>query len=264
MSDLPALVFEKTEGNPLFMADLVRYLQKRGSLAAEARTGLDVPNSLRVLIDRTLQSLPPAARQVASIAAVQGHEFDSATLARVSGMLAADVEELLGRLEDAHALIALERETAFPDGTLTLVYRFVHVLYQDALIDSTIPSKRIEWARRIGEALMLAHAGRTDHVAGQIAALLETGRDFWQASQHFLAASRNATQRFAFREAIELATRGPHVSERGDRRRTVPSTAARAGPDVRPARARVLRRRICERRGREDQRAARRARRVAQ
>ena len=74
---------------------------------------------------------------MASIAAVQGHEFDSATLARVSGLLSADVEELLGRLEGVHALIAFEREGAFPDGTLALVYRFVHVLYQDALHDST-------------------------------------------------------------------------------------------------------------------------------
>ena len=207
-TDLPALVFEKTEGNPLFMADLVRYFQKRGSSIGRVRTVLDVPDSLRVLIDRTLHGLPPAARQVASIAAVQGYEFDSATLARVSGMPASDVEELLGRLGDVHALVALERETALPDGTLTLVYRFVHVLYQDALVESIAPSKRSEWARRIAEALMLSHTAQTDHIAGQLAALFETGRDFWQASQHFLAASRTATQRFAFREAIDLATRG--------------------------------------------------------
>ena len=206
-TDLAALVYEKTEGNPLFMADLVRYFQKRGSPIG-ARTVLDVPNSLRALIDRTLHGLPPVARQVASIAAVQGHEFDSATLARVSGMSAADVEELLGRLEEVHALVTLERETALPDGTLTLVYRFVHVLYQDALVESIAPSKRSEWARRIAEALMLSHATQTDHIAGQLAALFETGRDVWQASQHFLTASRNATARFAFREAIDLATRG--------------------------------------------------------
>ena len=206
--ELPALVFRKTEGNPLFMADLVRYLQKRGAPAGKARAILDVPDSLRALIDRILRGLPPAARQLVSIAAVQGHEFDSATLARVSGMPATDVEDLLRRLDEVHALIALDGETTLPDGTLTLTYRFVHVLYQDALNDSTNPSKRIEWARRIAEALMLAHAGRADHVAGQIATLFETGRDFWQASQHFLTASRNATQRFAFREAVDLATRG--------------------------------------------------------
>ena len=55
---------------------------------------------------------------------------------------------------------------------------------------------------------MLSHGARIDHIAGHLAALFETGRDFWQASQHFLTASSNATRRFAFREAIALATRG--------------------------------------------------------
>ncbi len=55
--ELPALVFQKTEGNPLFMADLVRYLQKRCAAAGETRTIFDVPDSLRALIDRTLRSL---------------------------------------------------------------------------------------------------------------------------------------------------------------------------------------------------------------
>ena len=205
---LPALVFQKTEGNPLFMADLVRYLQKARPPAVKAGDILDVPDSLRALIDRTLRGLQPEARQLASIAAVEGHEFNSATLSRVSGTPAADVEELLKRLDEVHALVALERETTLPDGTLTLVYRFVHVLYQDALNDSIAPSKRIEWARRIAEALMLSHAGRIEYIAVQLATLFETGRDFWQASQHFLTASRNATLRFAFREAVELATRG--------------------------------------------------------
>jgi DNA-binding winged helix-turn-helix (wHTH) protein len=207
-ADLPALIFQKTEGNPLFMADLVRYLHKRDANRAKTRAMFDLPDSLRGLIERTLYSLQPAERQLASIGAVQGHEFDSATLARVSSTPATDVEEVLRRTESTHALIALNRETTLPDGTLTLVYRFVHVLYQDALAESIAPSKRIEWARRIAEALMISHAGRIEHIAGQLAALFDTGRDFWQASQHFLTASRNATQRFAFREAIDLATRG--------------------------------------------------------
>ena len=174
-SDLPAFVFRKTEGNPLFMADLVRYLQKRGVSTAEPATVLDVPDSLRALIERTLRGLQPAARQLMSVAAVQGYEFDSTTLARVSSLAAADVEELLERLARVHALVVPERETTQPDGTLTVVYRFVHVLYQDALVESVPPSKRSEWAKRIAETLMLTHGARLEHIAGQLATLFETG-----------------------------------------------------------------------------------------
>jgi len=206
-ADLATLVFQKTEGNPLFMRDLVRYFQEQGR-APGTRPGSDVPQSLRGLIDRTLQALHPTTRQLLSIAAVQGYEFDSATIARVSGAAAADVEERLRSADDVHALVRLEREHAMPDGTFSLVYRFVHVLYQDALYGSIAPSRRSGWARELAEALLASHAGVTDTIAGQLAVLFETGREFWQASHYFLVTSRNAARLFAFAQASELASRG--------------------------------------------------------
>jgi DNA-binding winged helix-turn-helix (wHTH) protein len=76
--ELAALVFQKTEGNPLFMRDLVRYFQEEGIPASTRPAASDVPQSLRGLIDRTLHTLHPTTRQLLSIAAVQGYEFDSA------------------------------------------------------------------------------------------------------------------------------------------------------------------------------------------
>jgi DNA-binding winged helix-turn-helix (wHTH) protein/tetratricopeptide (TPR) repeat protein len=206
-ADLATLVFQKTEGNPLFMRDLVRYFQEQRG-ATGTRPGSDVPESLRGLIDRTLQALHPTTRQLLSIAAVQGYEFDSATIARVSGAAAADVEERLRSADDVHALVRLEREHALPDGTFSLLYRFVHVLYQDALYGSIAPTRRSGWARGLAEALLASHAGVTDTIAGQLAVLFETGREFWQASSYFLATSRNAVRLFAFAQASELASRG--------------------------------------------------------
>jgi IS5 family transposase len=46
---------------------------------------------------------------------------------------AAEVEEQLEALERVHAFVRLVREHEFPDRTPTLRYRFVHVLYQNAL-----------------------------------------------------------------------------------------------------------------------------------
>jgi DNA-binding winged helix-turn-helix (wHTH) protein/tetratricopeptide (TPR) repeat protein len=206
--DLPAFVLRKTEGNPLFITDLVRYLRDGDVRPDSERPAHEVPDSLRALIDRMLQRLPPDAHQLLSLAAVQGYEFDSATLARVSGSAPAAVEDLLRSADRAHALVALVGETELPDGSVTLVHRFVHVLYQDALYASTTPSRRIEWARRIAEALVTSHAGHTGSIAGQLAVLFETGREFWQASRYFLDASRDAVRLFAFGPASELAGRG--------------------------------------------------------
>jgi len=206
-AELAALVFQKTEGNPLFMRDLVRYLRDEGAPAVRPSVS-DVPQSLRGLIDRTLQTLHPTTRQLLYIGAVQGYEFDSATVSRVSGAAPAEVEERLRSAGEVHALVTLERELELPDGTFTLVYRFVHVLYQDALYGSIAPTRRIGWARQIAEALLAAHAGRADSIAGPLAVLFEAGREFWQASHYFLATSRNALRLFAFAQASDLAARG--------------------------------------------------------
>jgi DNA-binding winged helix-turn-helix (wHTH) protein/tetratricopeptide (TPR) repeat protein len=207
-ADLPAFVFRKTEGNPLFMTDLVRYVRDAGIPVNGNLSGRDLPDSLRGLIERMLQGFDPRLRQLLSIAAVQGYEFDSATLARVSGHAAADVEDLLRVADHVHAIVALVGERELPDATPSSAYRFVHVLYQDALYGSIAPSRRIAWARQIAEALVASHEGRIEAIAGQVAVLFETGREFWQASRHFLLTSRNAARLFAFAAATELADRG--------------------------------------------------------
>ena len=206
--ELAALVFNRTEGNPLFVVEVVRYLRQHGVAQGTSVLTRDTPDSLRGLIDRGLDTLDGVTRQLLSIAAVQGHECDSATITRVSGVAASDVEERLRRADHIHALVRFDREDERGDGSLSLIYRFAHVLYQDALIDSIAPSRRIEWALQIAEALLAAHGDRTEGIAGSLAVLFETGREFWKASQFFLATSRHAARLFAWVPASDQANRG--------------------------------------------------------
>ena len=236
-ADLPAFVFRKTEGNPLFMTDLVRYVRDTGVPSGIGLRATDVPDSLRGLIERMLERFDPPLRQLLSIAAVQGYEFDSATVARVSGCAAADVEERLRMAAQVHAVVAPIDEREMPDGTPSLAYRFVHVLYQDALYASIAPSRRVVWAQQIAEALLASHAARSEAIAGQLAVLFETGRDFWNAAQYFLITSQNAVRLFAFAAATELADRGLQclqsasaVDDRDRQRRELDLTFAKLVP----------------------------------
>lgn len=208
LPDVASLIFQRTEGNPLFMVEVVRYFRQHGIGSRTPELTRDVPDSLRGLIDRMLQALEPATRHLLSIAAVQGYEFDSDTLARVSGTTASEVEDRLRNADQVHALVRFSHEDEAADGALSLVHRFAHVLYQDALVGALAPSRRVEWARQIAEALMVSHAGRTEGIAGSLALLFETGREFWKASEFFLVTSRHATRLFAYSSASELATRG--------------------------------------------------------
>ena len=207
--ELPALVHQKTEGHALFMTDLVRYLQEHGiATGSTAALTREVPESLKGMIERTLQALDEDAKQLLRLSALHGNEFESAIIAQVSERNPVLVEEQLHALARVHGLVTITREHTLPNGVFSLRCRFVHVLYQNALFASTTSSRRAEWARSIGEALAAAYEARTDLIASELAVLFEIARDFFKAAQYFLTASRAATGRFAFREASDLAKRG--------------------------------------------------------
>jgi len=206
---LSALIYTKTEGNPLFMVDLVRYLLGHATPADwTAEIERNIPESLRGMIERKLEQLGEDAHQLLRVAAVQGFEFDSAIVAEMLGRDPADVEEALQSLDRVHGLVKLEREQEFPNGVFSLRYQFVHVLYQNGLYTSLSPSRRASWSSKVAVAVEAAYGARKSTVAAELAFLYEMARDAWRASEHFLAAAEVASNRFANREAVALARRG--------------------------------------------------------
>jgi predicted ATPase len=207
--DLAGLIYRKTEGSPLFMVDLVRYLRERG---VPERWGSEiernVPQSLRGMIERTLEGLTDSERQLLRVAAIQGVQFDSAIVAQVLERDAADVEDTLQSLERVHGLVQLLSEQEMPSRLFSLRYQFVHVLYQTTLYASISPSRRASWSGKVANALETAYGDRKTAVAAELALLYELARDPWRASEHFLAAAELASGRFASREALAFATRG--------------------------------------------------------
>jgi predicted ATPase/predicted Ser/Thr protein kinase len=221
--DLADLVFSRTEGSPLFMVDLLRYLGDQGVIAEQAgRWSLaralpelrrELPQSIRSMIERKLLQLDEAQRHLLLAASVQGHEFDSAVLATALKRDPGEVEDCLQVLERAHRLVRLVRESEFPDRTLTLRYAFVHVLYQQALYNDLTPTRRASLAAALARALEGHHREASHVVAAELACLYEVGRDFGRAAWQFRQAAQNAARVFAHREAVVLAQRGLRLLE---------------------------------------------------
>jgi predicted ATPase len=141
-------------------------------------------------------------------ASVQGPEFDSAVVAQVLGREAADVEERLEVLECVHVLVRRIREQVFPDGTLTLRYGFVHVLYQNALYAALKPTRKALWSAAAARALLDHYGEKSAGLAADLAVLFEAARLPELAADHYLAAANNAARIFANHEAVALARRG--------------------------------------------------------
>jgi tetratricopeptide (TPR) repeat protein len=216
-TELLRRIHMKTEGNPLFMVDLVRDLRDRKVIAedqghwilAQPSTEIDpgLPESVRGLIDRKISRLKEEERRLLSAASVQGYEFDSAVIAQALDLDAADVEDQLESLERVHVLVRQVEEREFPDHTFTLRYRFAHVLYQNALYTALRPTRKAQIAGTLARTLERCWGEQHGNVANQLALLFETARDFARAANYFQAAAQNAISLFASQEAVALANR---------------------------------------------------------
>jgi len=219
--EFAAFIHTRTEGSPLFMADLLRYLRDRQVLTQEhecwtLRQSIpdlrrELPESVRGMVQRKIDQLTDDDRRLLVAASVQGYEFDSAVLARVLEQDAADVEDRLDELDRIHAFVRMVREQEFPDRTLTVRYRFVHVLYENVLYAALQPTRRASLSAAVAQALLQYYGDRSVDVAADLALLLEAARDFAGAADQFLMAARNAARVFANQEAIALAHRGVEV-----------------------------------------------------
>jgi serine/threonine protein kinase/predicted ATPase len=216
--DFADAIHSRTEGNPLFMADLLGYLRERGVIALTAgqwrlvhelpELATDLPQSVRSMIQRKLEQLDEFDRRLLAVASVQGYEFDSAVIAGALDLESAEVEERLQALDRVHGLVRSKRELELPDRALNVRYGFVHILYQQTLYDSLPPSRRASLAAALARRLEHHHGDGTMSLAAELACLYEVGRDFTRAARQYLLASQNAGRVFAHHEAVELAQRG--------------------------------------------------------
>jgi DNA-binding SARP family transcriptional activator len=99
MARLEEQVWAASEGNPFVIVEMVNALREGTKL--EQPTNLSVPERVRRVIARRLDRLDDRSRQLLSVAAVIGREFDFALLRQASGLTdhaaAAGVEDLVRR-----------------------------------------------------------------------------------------------------------------------------------------------------------------------
>jgi predicted ATPase len=129
-SQFASLIHAKTEGNPLFMTDVVHYLRDKRVIGQhDGRWALvqtvpeietDLPASVRSMIQRKIAQLGDADRRLLLAASAQGYMFDSAVVARAVALDAGEVEERLQSLDQTYGFVTFREEEELPDHTLTL------------------------------------------------------------------------------------------------------------------------------------------------
>jgi DNA-binding SARP family transcriptional activator len=188
-----------TEGNPLFVGEVVRLLSSEGRLGQETPEPLPIPPSVREVIDRRLRRLSKGCQDILRLAAVLGPEFDFAALAQVCGRSEEDLLLALEEAADANVVAELP-------GAIDRL-RFAHVLIRDALYGELVGPRRLRLHRQVGEALEALYAGDLESHLAELAhhfrAAGEAGNPEKTVS-YSRAAGARAVSLFAYDEAVRL------------------------------------------------------------
>lgn len=216
--ELHTHVYERTAGHPLFVVELIRYMKNAASITQEDgvwvltaridQIAKDLPGSVKSMIERKMGRIGEDDWKLLSAASVQGQNFDSAVLARVLGMDAADIEERLEHLERFHTVVKLVDERELPDKTLSSRYSFGHILFYDYLLSNLRPSRKVNLARSTADALSAFYQQRVGDVAPELAHLFADAREPEKAAAQYLTAASNSTSVFAYRESAAMAKSG--------------------------------------------------------
>jgi predicted ATPase len=166
---LAEAVHYQTEGNPLFVQEVVRYLAEKGLITQlEGRwhpsrgtpLEMSIPEGLRDVIGKRLSLLRLECNQLLSVAAVIGREFLLDTLRAIAGI---EEETFVDCLKEALQLSIPEE--CYQVGLVS--YRFTHVFFRQTLYEEIIAPQRLKLHQQVARSLEGQYQKRLEeHAAG--------------------------------------------------------------------------------------------------
>jgi len=213
---LAEAVHRQTEGNPLFVQEVVRYLVEEGLLSREegrwktTTLEMSIPEGLRDVVGKRLSSLSQECNRILSIASVIGREFRLAVLQKV-----ADVsdDELFTALEEAKGAAIVEERSAVG---AAVTYRFTHAFFRQTLYEEIIAPRRIRLHQQVGQALEEVYDKRLEEHAAELAEHFSYSPDaegLAKAVSYGEMAAERASSVQAYGEAVRLLEQALKVQE---------------------------------------------------
>jgi predicted ATPase/class 3 adenylate cyclase len=199
------LILEKSEGNPLFIEEIVQALLDRKTLVRTADgialtiplTTIQIPATVQGVLAARIDTLPDRERNVLQTLAVIGRAFSLALAERVVDASGDDLQAALAGLQD----------TEFIYEQLTLAgtrYTFKHALTQVVAYGSLLVERRRTLHERTACAVETLYPNRLEDHCGELAHHFQHSGNTAKAVAYLRLAAQQAVQRSAHAQAVEL------------------------------------------------------------
>jgi hypothetical protein len=215
---LAEAVHRQTEGNPLFVQEVIRYLAEEGLIARkegqwrptkDTPLEMSIPEGLRDVIGKRLSLLTPKCNQLLAVASVIGREFAMETLKAMAGT---NEDVFVSALKEAVRLSVLEERSQ--KGMVR--YRFTHAFFRQTLYEEMIAPQRLKLHRQVAQSLEILYAKRLKEHAVELAEHFSHSTDptgLAKAVSYAEMAAKRATDVYAYGEAVRLLEQALKVQE---------------------------------------------------
>jgi class 3 adenylate cyclase/tetratricopeptide (TPR) repeat protein len=201
---LRALIYQKSEGNPFFVEEVVKSIQESGTLEHEGDQAVPgrsfseilVPDTVQDAIMARIDRLGDEPKRVLQLAAVIGREFTGRLIDRLADLhdgTDAVMRELKGKE-------LIYEKSLFPE----LAYMFKHALTQEVAYSSLLIKRRRELHHFAGLAIEQLYADRLGENSEVLAHHFSKAEDWTKALDYVLKSAVKAAKAFALQEALRF------------------------------------------------------------
>jgi len=203
LAELTDQVFEKTEGNPFFVEEVLRSLAEQGAVRLGARgwesaqvEDLALPLSVKALVEERLSRLEREdCKQLLTTASTIGSEFSFALLQNLMGW---DEDSLIDALDGCiQQRLLVERRGAAQE-----IYGFADNQAREVLYESISPLRRRRLHRRIGQAMERVYGERLEEHIEELAHHFLEANDAKKAMEYAIKAGDKAREIYTAEQAI--------------------------------------------------------------
>ncbi len=199
--DFVKIIFERTEGNPFFIEQLIAHLLDRGYIEVKGRSLIvkkelkqeDLPHSIQNIISAEIDRLPAELKELVKKASVIGREFNIEVLKKLVEL--DNIEDFLFTLQ-AKGLIYRSR-------TDSNSYIFKHSFIRDVAYNMLLKSEKRQLHTRIAYILEELYADKIEEYFDLISYHLLEGRAYQKALNYMLKSAEKDIRLHLFKSAAD-------------------------------------------------------------
>jgi tetratricopeptide (TPR) repeat protein len=202
LAPLKRLIIEKTEGNPLFMEEMVqvlfddRALKRNGAVKlTRSLNQLKIPPTVQDILAARIDRLSPEAKELLQTLAVFGMEFPLSLVRQVVKLPHDQINRTLSDLQTGEFVY---EQPAIGD----VEYEFKHILTRDVAYNSLLNERRKLLHERVARAIeALYHERLEDHYA-DLAHHYRLSKNVAKAVEYLCLAGEQSVDRSAYAQAL--------------------------------------------------------------